>query len=127
MWKLDGGSPRPSARRMIESRAAAAGLFTLAAGAPLGSVLVASVAGSSRPDPETRSHGSEEHGGTNLPQELMSFVGRVAEIAEVRRLLAPSRLVTITSPGGDGQDPTSSDMGGAATTHAPTRSRRTRP
>ena len=39
----------------------------------------------------------------NLPAELNSFVGREAEIAEVRRLLADSRLVTLTGVGGTGK------------------------
>ena len=39
----------------------------------------------------------------NLPAELTSFVGRRGELAEVRRLLADSRLVTLTGPGGVGK------------------------
>src|SRR5262245_13742501 len=39
----------------------------------------------------------------NLPAELTSFVGRRNEIAEVRRLLASSRLVTLTGVGGVGK------------------------
>src|SRR5215831_7352918 len=39
----------------------------------------------------------------NLPAELTSFVGRRGELAEVRRLLAGSRLVTLTGPGGVGK------------------------
>src|SRR6516162_9013258 len=39
----------------------------------------------------------------NLPAELTSFVGRRAELAEVRRLLAGSRLVTLTGVGGVGK------------------------
>src|SRR5215470_6699453 len=39
----------------------------------------------------------------NLPAELTSFVGRRGELAEVRRLLAASRLVTLTGPGGVGK------------------------
>jgi hypothetical protein len=35
----------------------------------------------------------------NLPAELTSFVGRRSELAEVRRLLAESRLVTLTGVG----------------------------
>ena len=38
----------------------------------------------------------------NLPAELTSFVGRRGELAEVRRLLASSRLVTLTGVGGVG-------------------------
>jgi len=39
----------------------------------------------------------------NLPAELTSFVGRRGELAEVRRLLAKSRLVTLTGIGGVGK------------------------
>jgi non-specific serine/threonine protein kinase len=39
----------------------------------------------------------------NLPAELTSFVGRRYELAEVRRLLAGSRLVTLTGIGGVGK------------------------
>ena len=40
---------------------------------------------------------------TNLPIPLTSFVGRKAEIAEARRLLTRSRLVTLTGAGGCGK------------------------
>jgi predicted ATPase len=39
----------------------------------------------------------------NLPAELTSFVGRRGVLAEVRRLLAESRLVTLTGVGGVGK------------------------
>src|SRR5215470_1997922 len=39
----------------------------------------------------------------NLPAELTSFIGRRMELAEVRRLLAGSRLVTLTGVGGVGK------------------------
>ncbi|WP_214322849.1 ATP-binding protein [Nonomuraea sediminis] len=39
----------------------------------------------------------------NLPAEETSFVGRRQEVAEVRRLLSQSRLVTLTGPGGVGK------------------------
>src|SRR6516225_2877675 len=39
----------------------------------------------------------------NLPAELTSFVGRRGELAEVKRLLADSRLVTLTGVGGVGK------------------------
>ncbi|TCM50256.1 LuxR C-terminal-related transcriptional regulator [Kribbella sp. VKM Ac-2568] len=40
---------------------------------------------------------------TTLPAELTSFVGRRQELLEVRALLATSRLVTLTGPGGVGK------------------------
>jgi predicted ATPase/DNA-binding CsgD family transcriptional regulator len=43
------------------------------------------------------------HGAGNLPAELTSFVGRRDEVAEVRRLLAGSHLVTLTGVGGVGK------------------------
>jgi len=42
-------------------------------------------------------------GAGNLPAELTSFVGRRDEVAEVRRLLTESRLVTLTGVGGVGK------------------------
>jgi predicted ATPase/DNA-binding CsgD family transcriptional regulator len=39
----------------------------------------------------------------NVPAELTSFVGRRGEVAEVKRLLAGSRLVTLTGVGGVGK------------------------
>jgi predicted ATPase/class 3 adenylate cyclase len=39
----------------------------------------------------------------NLPVQLTSFVGRDAEVAEIRKLLAESRLVTLTGAAGCGK------------------------
>ena len=39
----------------------------------------------------------------NLPTQVSSFIGREAELAEVRALLARSRLVTLTGVGGAGK------------------------
>ncbi|GAA2747291.1 ATP-binding protein [Kitasatospora cinereorecta] len=39
----------------------------------------------------------------NLPTDVTSFVGRRREITEARRLLASSRLLTLTGPGGVGK------------------------
>jgi len=40
---------------------------------------------------------------TNLPLHLTSFIGREKEIAEVKRLLATTRLLTLTGAGGCGK------------------------
>lgn len=39
----------------------------------------------------------------NLPVQLSTFIGRLAEIDDVARLVSGSRLVTITGPGGAGK------------------------
>ncbi len=39
----------------------------------------------------------------NVPAELTSFVGRRRELAEIKRRLGSSRLVTLTGPGGVGK------------------------
>jgi non-specific serine/threonine protein kinase len=39
----------------------------------------------------------------NLPEQLTSFIGREREIAEVKRLVATTRLLTLTGAGGTGK------------------------
>src|SRR5258708_4194646 len=39
----------------------------------------------------------------NLPTQLTSFIGRAAEVSEVKRLLENTRLMTLTGPGGIGK------------------------
>ena len=39
----------------------------------------------------------------NLPTQLTSFIGREAELSEATRLLATTRLLTLTGPGGTGK------------------------
>ena len=43
------------------------------------------------------------HGGGNLPAEVTSFVGRRRELADAKRALANSRLLTLTGVGGVGK------------------------
>ncbi len=47
----------------------------------------------------------------NLPTQLTSFVGRSREVADARRLLAGSRLLTLTGPGGTGKTRLSLQIG----------------
>ena len=46
--------------------------------------------------------GSLDGGSGSLPRPLTSFIGRERELAEAMRLLAGSRLLTLTGPGGSG-------------------------
>jgi predicted ATPase/class 3 adenylate cyclase len=46
---------------------------------------------------------SEPSRAAHLPPRLTSFVGRESELADVQRLLATSRLVTLVGPGGSGK------------------------
>jgi predicted ATPase/class 3 adenylate cyclase len=39
----------------------------------------------------------------NLPEQLTEFIGRQAELAEARRLIGETRLLTILAPGGTGK------------------------
>ena len=50
----------------------------------------------------------------NLPAPLTSFLGREQDLARVEKLLAETRLVTLTGPGGTGQDPAGRGGRGAA-------------
>ena len=75
----------------LHDRLAAARLdrtATAAARAPLRAVL---------------SHTSQTAAPNNLPLQLTSFIGREQEIAEIVALLATSRLLSLTGPGGVGK------------------------
>lgn len=48
-------------------------------------------------------HPEKRHSVGNLPVALTSFIGREAEKAEIKRLLAATRLLTITGAGGAGK------------------------
>ncbi|MFE9204466.1 BTAD domain-containing putative transcriptional regulator [Micromonospora sp. NPDC007230] len=45
----------------------------------------------------------EEHRKTNVRAELTSFVGRHADVAAVREIIAEHRLITLIGPGGSGK------------------------
>lgn len=62
----------------------------------------AAVEPGSLPDSRFRTANSHDTRG-NLPLELTSFVGRRRELADARRLLASSRLLTLTGMGGVGK------------------------
>jgi predicted ATPase len=52
------------------------------------------------PASDARPRPSRRH---NLPAQLTSFVGRVRELADVRRVLGETRLLTLTGAGGVGK------------------------
>jgi predicted ATPase/DNA-binding CsgD family transcriptional regulator len=51
---------------------------------------------------------------SNLPSPLTSFIGRQREIAEVKRLLATTRLLTLTGAGGSGKTRLAYELGAEA-------------
>ncbi|MGI5236835.1 BTAD domain-containing putative transcriptional regulator [Dactylosporangium sp. CA-139066] len=57
--------------------------------------------------------GREEDRTTNLRAELTSFVGRDADVAAVRGLVAGHRLTTLTGPGGSGKTRLATEAGRA--------------
>ncbi|MBL7522478.1 winged helix-turn-helix domain-containing protein [Frankia sp. CNm7] len=56
-----------------------------------------------RGEPDRGELGREERRATNLRAELTTFVGRGAEVAAVRELIAGHRLTTVIGPGGAGK------------------------
>jgi len=62
------------------------------------------------PPPRTESAAAR----TNLPTPLTRFVGRARELAEVERLIADARLVTLTGPGGTGKTRLAIEVGRAS-------------
>src|SRR6185437_10157917 len=55
----------------------------------------------------------------NLPAELNSFVGRVREVGEVRKLLSVARVITLTGPGGIGKSRLALHAAGKLGRHLP--------
>jgi predicted ATPase/class 3 adenylate cyclase/DNA-binding CsgD family transcriptional regulator len=53
------------------------------------------------------------HEQTNLPHFLSTFVGRRAELSELKSLLAKSRLITLTGAGGSGKTRLAAELGRA--------------
>ena len=62
-------------------------------------------AASRRPTDASRRRTADQRPPTNLPLQVTSFVGREREMAEIARLLATTRLLTLTGAGGVRQDP----------------------
>jgi predicted ATPase len=54
-------------------------------------------------DGNVNTTGPNVHRVGNLPAQLSSFVGRRRELGQVRRLMAITRLLTLTGPGGMGK------------------------
>ena len=63
---------------------------------------------------ESSPRGSLEAGSGSLPRPLTSFIGRERELAEARRLLAGSCLLTLTGPGGSGKTRLSIELAAGA-------------
>jgi predicted ATPase len=49
------------------------------------------------------SHGREDGARPNLPSQLTSFIGRERELADIQRLLATTRILTLVGAGGIGK------------------------
>ncbi len=52
---------------------------------------------------QVESHGREDGARHNLPSQLTSFVGRERELADIKRLLATTRILTLVGAGGIGK------------------------
>jgi predicted ATPase/DNA-binding CsgD family transcriptional regulator len=63
---------------------------------------------------ESSPRGRPDAGSGSLPRPLTSFVGRERELAEARRLLAGSCLLTLTGPGGSGKTRLSIELAAGA-------------
>jgi len=63
---------------------------------------------------ESSPRGGLDAGSGSLPRPLTSFIGRERELAEARRLLAGSCLLTLTGPGGSGKTRLSIELAAGA-------------
>jgi predicted ATPase len=63
--------------------------------------------------------GTQQVTAGNLPAELISFVGRVREVAEVRKLVSAARVITLTGPGGIGKSRLAPHAAGKLGRHFP--------